>query len=89
MVHRRSRRSESKPLPGVPGPRCRRVRTFTCERKGPHNAKTLARAYFVMGDPGMAVSFQQRAITLTKGADLENDPDLHHRLEEYRKANVP
>ncbi len=54
--------------------------------KNPEVADTLARVYFVMGDVTKAVETQQRAVDLAKGTELEQNPDLKGRLEEYKKA---
>jgi thiol-disulfide isomerase/thioredoxin len=47
---------------------------------------TLARAYFVSGDPAKALECQQRALKLARGTRVEQDKAMLQRLEEYKKA---
>ena len=54
--------------------------------ESPFIADTLARAYFVSGDKAKALETQKRAVDLAKGTDLEADPGIKERLEEYKKA---
>src|SRR5439155_5174194 len=57
--------------------------------KDPGIADTLARAYFVAGDPAKALETQERAVRLAKDAPPEIARQLKERLEEYRKAAHP
>ena len=57
------------------------------ERNDANTADTLARAYFVSGNPKKAAETQQRAIKLAAGTSLQGNPELKDRLEEYRKAS--
>lgn len=56
------------------------------EKKDAAIADTLARAYFVSGDAKKALETQERALQLGKGTEIEKDPEVKARLEEYRKA---
>ncbi|MGV3719694.1 MAG: TlpA family protein disulfide reductase [Actinomycetota bacterium] len=47
-------------------------------------ADTLARCYFVSGDPAKALAAQERAVRLGKGA--EGAAEMQRSLEQYRKA---
>ena len=46
---------------------------------------TLARVYFVEGDAAKALAAQEKAVELA-GDELDDQPDVKDRLEEYRKA---
>lgn len=54
--------------------------------ENPSIADTLAKVYFDSGDAAKALETQKRAVKLAKGTDLENEPSLKERLEQYQKA---
>jgi thiol-disulfide isomerase/thioredoxin len=54
--------------------------------KSPFLADTLAKAYFDSGDAAKALETQKRAVELAKGTDLEDEPTIKERLEQYQKA---
>jgi len=54
--------------------------------ENPFIADTLAKVYFDSGDAAKALETQKRAIEHAKGTDLENEPSLKERLEQYQKA---
>ena len=56
------------------------------KHKNPSIADTLARAYFVSGDPAKALECQEQAMKLAKGTRLEQDKEMQKHLEEYKKA---
>lgn len=75
------------------GPKLLKFATKAAERadeleegKNPFVADTLAKVYFDSGDAAKAVETQKRAIENAKGTDLEDEPSLKERLEQYQKA---
>lgn len=76
-----------------PGPKLLKFAAKAAERadeleegKNPYIADTLAKVYFDSGDAAKALETQKRAIANAKGTDLEDEPGLKERLEQYQKA---
>jgi len=76
-----------------PGPKLLKFAAKAAERadeleegKNPFVADTLAKVYFDSGDAAKALETQKRAIENAKGTELENEPSLKERLDEYQKA---
>lgn len=56
------------------------------EGKNPFVADTLAKVYFDSGDAAKALQTQKRAIENAKGTDIEDEPSLKERFDQYQKA---